>query len=89
MAILRVVAQAGGGQLGLGWNLIVLHHTDCGTTRLTSAPELLAGYLGVAPADLDALAIRGSSPQVVDQPREQSLAGGIRRREGRELLHEG
>jgi carbonic anhydrase len=57
MAILRVVAQAGGGQLGPGWNLIVLHHTDCGITRLTSAPELLAGYLGVAPADLDALAI--------------------------------
>jgi hypothetical protein len=24
-----------------------------------------------------------------DQPTEQSLAGGIRRREGRELLHEG
>lgn len=27
MAILLVVAQAGGGQLGPGWNLIVLHHT--------------------------------------------------------------
>jgi carbonic anhydrase len=36
---------------------IVLHHTDCGITRLTRAPELLAGYLGVAPAHLDGLAI--------------------------------
>ena len=57
LAMLRVVAKAGGGDLGASWNLIVLHHTDCGITRLTQSPELLAKYFGVASAGLDALAI--------------------------------
>jgi carbonic anhydrase len=41
----------------VGWNLIVLHHTDCGITRLVDSPELLAKHLGVTPADLDDLAV--------------------------------
>jgi carbonic anhydrase len=57
LAMLSVVAKAGGGALGPGWNLIVLHHTDCGITRLGSAPDKLGKYFGVAPADLGALAI--------------------------------
>ncbi|HEX4340720.1 MAG TPA: carbonic anhydrase [Polyangiaceae bacterium] len=57
MGMLNVVARAGGGALGTGWNLIVLHHTDCGITRLTSSPELLAHYFGVAATELDAFAI--------------------------------
>jgi carbonic anhydrase len=57
MAMLRLVSKAGGGEIGPGWNLIVLHHTDCGITRLGSAPEMLAGYFGVAPGSLDSLAI--------------------------------
>ncbi len=57
MAMLRIVAKEGGGEIGVGWNLIVLHHTDCGITRLANSRELLAKYFGVVPADLDALAI--------------------------------
>ena len=57
MAMLRIVAKASGGEIGLGWNLIVPHHNDCGITCLAHSPELLAKYFGVAPADLDALAI--------------------------------
>ena len=57
MAMLRIVAKASGGDIGPGWNLIVLHHNDCGITCLAHSPELLAKYFGVAPADLDALAI--------------------------------
>jgi carbonic anhydrase len=57
MAMLRIVAKAAGGEIGLGWNLIVLHHNDCGITRLAHSPELLAKHFGVAPADLDSLAI--------------------------------
>jgi carbonic anhydrase len=57
MAMLRIVAKASGGDIGPGWNLIVLHHNDCGITCLAHSPELLAKYSGVAPADLDALAI--------------------------------
>jgi carbonic anhydrase len=57
MAMLRIVAKAGGGEIGPGWNLIILHHTDCGITRLAHSPELLANYFGVAPAELEAKAI--------------------------------
>jgi carbonic anhydrase len=57
MAMLRIVAKASGGDIGLGWNLIVLHHTDCGITRLAHSPELLAKHFGVTPEDLDGLAI--------------------------------
>jgi carbonic anhydrase len=57
MAMLRIVAKAGGGEIGQGWNLIVLHHNDCGIIRLANSPELLGKYFGVAPENLDALAI--------------------------------
>ena len=57
MAMLRIVAKDNGGEIGQGWNLIVLHHTDCGITCLAHSPELLAKHFGVAPGDLDDLAI--------------------------------
>ena len=57
MAMLRMVAKASGGDIGPGWNLIVLHHNDCGINCLAHSPELLAKYFGVSLADLDALAI--------------------------------
>jgi len=57
LALLRKLTQARGSDLDQGWNLIVLHHNDCGITCLAHSPELLAKYFGVAPADLDALAI--------------------------------
>jgi carbonic anhydrase len=54
--LLRVIAKAS-GDIAPGWNLIVLHHNDCGINCLAHSPELLAKYFGVAPADIDALAI--------------------------------
>ena len=57
MAMLRLVAKAAGGDLGPGWTVIVLHHTDCGITRLNDSPQLLAGYFGVASTDLERLKI--------------------------------
>ncbi len=57
MAMLRIVARSDGRELGPGWNLVVLHHTDCGINCLAHSPEMLAKYFGVNPADLDALAI--------------------------------
>ncbi len=58
MSILGAVTKASGGVLGTGWNLIVLHHTDCGIKPcLTHAPELLAHYFGVPLGELDNLAI--------------------------------
>ncbi|MGI4841531.1 MAG: carbonic anhydrase [Janthinobacterium lividum] len=58
MAIVRTVAVADGKEVGPGWNLIVLHHTDCGIAPcLLHAPALLAKNLGVETAELDKLAI--------------------------------
>jgi carbonic anhydrase len=55
MLMLRLVAAADpAGPPGPGWNLIVLHHTDCGINRLTDYPDLLADHLGVDQAELDA-----------------------------------
>jgi hypothetical protein len=45
------------GEIGLGWNLIVLASQRYGITCLAHYPELLAKHFGVAPAGLDALAI--------------------------------
>ncbi len=54
MAMLRLVAAAvPGGPPGPGWNLILLHHTDCGINHLTGYPDLLAEHFGVDKAELD------------------------------------
>jgi carbonic anhydrase len=51
MAMLTKVRQANqdSGPAGV-WNLVILHHTDCGMTDLASFPDLLAEYFEI-PAD--------------------------------------
>lgn len=39
------------------FHLIVLHHTDCGITRLASNTELMANYFGIPSAELPAKAL--------------------------------
>jgi len=58
MAILGTVSKVGGAAVGQGWNLIVLHHTECGISGCYHhAPELLAKHMGVATDELAALEI--------------------------------
>jgi carbonic anhydrase len=57
LLMLRKVTQSAGGDIGAGWEFIVLHHTDCGITRLADAPDLLAPFFGVAQAELEAKAV--------------------------------
>jgi len=57
MALLQEVARAHGAQPGNGFDLIVLHHTDCGITSLGRHPDLLAGYFGIEEAALPAKAV--------------------------------
>jgi carbonic anhydrase len=57
LAMLRKVTQAAGGDLGPGWELIVLHHTDCGITRLEGSPDLLAAFFDIDAERLGAKAI--------------------------------
>ena len=57
IALLRGVSQASGGQLGGGWNLVVLHHTDCGIKRIAHDHAGLGHFFGVAPEAVEGLAI--------------------------------
>ncbi len=51
MAMLSKVGQANADTRVPGtWNLVILHHTDCGMTDLAHFPDLLAEYFGI-PAD--------------------------------------
>jgi carbonic anhydrase len=53
LALLGVIARSGGIQPGPGWNLVVIHHTDCGISRLLDHPDALAAELGTSPDTLD------------------------------------
>ena len=59
MGLLDRVAQVEGEVPGAGEavNLIVLHHTDCGSMRLAASPDLLATYFGIDPAEVPAKAV--------------------------------
>jgi carbonic anhydrase len=39
------------------WNLVILHHTDCGMTDLAPFPDLLAEYFEIPVAALDAKSV--------------------------------
>jgi carbonic anhydrase len=58
LAMLRTVSKAAGQEVGAGWNLIVLHHTDCGIVGgYHHASSLIEKYMGVGPGGLEALAV--------------------------------
>ncbi|WP_255551349.1 carbonic anhydrase [Granulicella sp. dw_53] len=58
LILLPAVAKAAGQEMGLGWNLVILHHTDCGIIGCYKlAPDLLAAHLGVTRSELDSMAI--------------------------------
>ena len=58
MALLRAIPRLEGAEPVSGLNLVVLHHTDCGITRLAQIPDHLAPYFGITPDELDAKAVR-------------------------------
>ncbi len=60
MMMLQAISQSqgtGGGNPSGKFDLIVLHHTDCGITRLDGRPDILAPYFGIDPAELAAKAV--------------------------------
>lgn len=61
LALLAMIAQNDGVRPGPGWNLVVLHHTDCGISRLADHPDALAAELGTSPDQLE--------PAVLADPR--------------------
>lgn len=57
LALLQEVARAHGARPGTRFDLIVLHHTDCGIPALEHRPEQLARHLGVGETDLPGKAV--------------------------------
>jgi carbonic anhydrase len=58
LAVLGTVSRAAGAEVGTGWNLVLLQHTNCGIAGCYhNAPALLAKQMGVAEDQLDTLAI--------------------------------
>ena len=58
MAMLSKVGQANAATHRPGdWNLIILHHTDCGMTDLAPYPELLSEYFEVSVDELEGKSI--------------------------------
>ncbi|THF67898.1 carbonic anhydrase [Deinococcus sp. Arct2-2] len=57
VAMLQEVARAHGARPGGRFDLIVLHHTDCGITALENHPDQLAGYFGIEQAALPTKAV--------------------------------
>lgn len=56
MAMLQGIARAHGARPGR-FDLVVLHHTDCGITSLEGQPETLARYFGVDEASVPSKAV--------------------------------
>jgi carbonic anhydrase len=58
MAMLTKVSQANEDSRPAGvWNLVILHHTDCGMTDLAPYPDLLAEYFEIPPDELAAKSV--------------------------------
>jgi len=82
LVLLPTVARAAGQEMGLGWNLIILHHTDCGIIGCYKhAPDLLASHLGVTRAALDAMSItdprKAVARDVASYQAEANLPSGF------------
>lgn len=81
MALLAMIPRLEGAATVPGMNLVVLHHTDCGITRLARVPDMLANYFGVASDDLGRKAVSDPRSAVeVDislLKATPSLPGGI------------
>lgn len=57
LGLLAQIARSDGAQPGAGWELVVLHHTDCGIRQLAEHADLLAAELGTTPDELDRAAL--------------------------------
>ncbi|HEY0816109.1 MAG TPA: carbonic anhydrase [Pseudonocardia sp.] len=58
MAMLGKVGAANADSRRPGdWNLVILHHTDCGMTDLAAFPDLLAEYFEIPAADLESKSV--------------------------------
>lgn len=57
LGLLAMIGQAEGLRPGPGWNIVVLHHTDCGITRLNAHPDALGPFFGINNDELPAMQV--------------------------------
>ncbi len=58
ITMLAILTKAIGQEMGPGWNLVILHHTDCGIVGCYKfTPDLLAAHLGVTRSELNTMAV--------------------------------
>ena len=78
LVLLPIVTRAAGQELGAGWNLVILHHTECGIIGCYKhAPELLEKHLGVAVSELDSMAVTDSRKAVAMAVAKYRTEGDI------------
>jgi carbonic anhydrase len=82
LILLPIVTRAAGQEMGPGWNLIILHHTECGIVGCYKhAPDLLATHLGVARAELDSMSVtephKAVAMDVAAYKANPELSGGF------------
>ncbi len=65
MAMLQAVGRAGGGGSGGRFDIIVLHHTDCGITRLEGRRDMLANFFEIDEQALTSKAVSDPRASVV------------------------
>jgi carbonic anhydrase len=78
MGLLAKVGAANADSRAAGdWNLVILHHTDCGLTDLAAFSELLAEYFEIPADELEAKAVSDPvrSVQVDAEVIQQALRG--------------
>lgn len=59
------------------FHVIVLHHTDCGITRLVGDPDMLASYFGIARNELTAKAVNDPREAVSADVAALRAAGSL------------
>ncbi len=57
LTMLGTISRVAGANIGGGFHLVVLHHTDCGITRLAGESAMLADYFGVGEGEVATKAV--------------------------------
>jgi carbonic anhydrase len=81
LVMLREVARASDSDIGPGWEIVVLQHTQCGITLIQDRADLLTPYFEVAEADLPGLSVgdpRAAVARDMAALRAEPRLGGVR-----------
>jgi carbonic anhydrase len=57
LVMLRQLAQANGSDIGPGWEIAVLQHTQCGITLIQDRPDLLSRYFQIDQQNLPGVSV--------------------------------